>query len=274
MNSKILLTAVSVIAIMSAPAMAASDKVSGNTISATGQIQENDTPGNNHAFPALKDSDIEKSKAQTKRAFDQVGDALSDEEPAAGPATKAKFVTSTSANANLNATTAENLIGKPVVNTAGKKVASVKDIILDDKGRAKSLVLSDGGFLGLGNKLVAVDYKTINRVESNGDVVIPLTEASLKSSPEFNPKATTAMLASKILDGDIKTLQGDSVASIDNLSFRNGAASQLIVSYGVNQKAVLSFDSLKALPSKDDVDFQLTAKQAAEFENFKKVATK
>lgn len=271
MNSKLLLTAVSVIAMATAaPAFAASDKVSGNTISATGQIQERDTP-HNEAFPALKDSDIEKSKAQTKRAFDQVGDALSDEEPAAGPATSTKFVTSAKTDSAMSA---EALIGKPVVNTAGKKVASVKDIVLDDSGHAKSVILSDGGFMGLGTKLVAQDYSSITRVEPNGDVVIPVSEASLKNAPEFNPKATTALMATKILDGDIKNLQGDTLASIDNLSFRNGSANQLIVSYGAGQKAALSFASLKALPSKDDVDFQLNAKQASEFESFKKVASK
>lgn len=271
MNAKItFLSAVSALAIIAAPAMAASDKVSGNTISATGQVQQRDTP-NNEAFPALKDSDIEKSRAQTERAFDQVGSALSDEEPAAGTSGKTRFIT----NAKIDsAMTAEGMIGKSVVNTAGKKVASVKDILLDERGHAKSVILSDGGFLGLGDKLVALDYSSITRVETNGDVIMPVSEASLKSAPEFKTDTAKGIFVSEVLDGDVIDAKGDTVASIDNLSFRNGNASQLIVSYGMNQKAALGFDSLKLLRSKDDVDFQMTAKQATEFDSFKKVATK
>ena len=54
---------------------------------------------------------------------------------------------------------AEKLLGKNVYGKDNEKVGEVEDIILDPtSGKAKHLVLSSGGFLGIGEKKVAVDF--------------------------------------------------------------------------------------------------------------------
>ena len=53
---------------------------------------------------------------------------------------------------------ARKLIGSPVYNEQNEKVGSVDDLIVKDGGHIVMAVVSIGGFLGLGNKLVAVPY--------------------------------------------------------------------------------------------------------------------
>jgi sporulation protein YlmC with PRC-barrel domain len=49
----------------------------------------------------------------------------------------------------------EKLLGSPVVNTKGDKVGKIEDVVLDQTGKYFA-VLSVGGFLGIGDKDVAV----------------------------------------------------------------------------------------------------------------------
>ena len=53
---------------------------------------------------------------------------------------------------------ASKLIGAAVYNDRDEKVGSVDDVIMGKDNKADDVVVSVGGFLGMGNKLVAVPY--------------------------------------------------------------------------------------------------------------------
>lgn len=54
---------------------------------------------------------------------------------------------------------AEQLLGKTVVGANGDEIGEVKDVILDPKtGQAKQLIIGSGGFLGIGEKNIPVDF--------------------------------------------------------------------------------------------------------------------
>ena len=53
---------------------------------------------------------------------------------------------------------ASKLIGSSVYNDRDQKVGSVDDVILGKENRANVVIVSVGGFLGMGTKLVAVPY--------------------------------------------------------------------------------------------------------------------
>ncbi len=60
---------------------------------------------------------------------------------------------------------ATNIIGETVYNGAGddaQNIGSVNDIVLTREGKAQSLVIGVGGFLGLGAKNVAYDSTKLN----------------------------------------------------------------------------------------------------------------
>lgn len=80
------------------------------------------------------------------------------------------------------------LIGASVYNGAGDdatKIGNVDDLILSSDKNARTAILSVGGFLGMGAKLVAVPFEQL-RVETNGRVVLPgATADGLKAQPDF-----------------------------------------------------------------------------------------
>ena len=78
---------------------------------------------------------------------------------------------------------ASKVIGATIVNDANETVGKVDDVILGDD-RTSYVVLSVGGFLGVGNKLVALPYEAIRKIDEK--LVMPgASNDALKSLPEF-----------------------------------------------------------------------------------------
>jgi sporulation protein YlmC with PRC-barrel domain len=79
---------------------------------------------------------------------------------------------------------ASKVIGSSVVNDAGDTVGKVDEIIVGPDGKAPFVVVSVGGFLGLGDKLVALPYEQM-RTDGKKIVLPGATKDSLKALPEF-----------------------------------------------------------------------------------------
>lgn len=80
------------------------------------------------------------------------------------------------------------LIGSAVYNDQNEKVGSVDDLIVKDTNRIVMAVISVGGFLGMGNKLVAMPYDQLHFETSKDEtkVVMPgATKDTLNSMPTF-----------------------------------------------------------------------------------------
>lgn len=79
---------------------------------------------------------------------------------------------------------ASKLIGASVVNDANEAVGKIDDLIVSNDGRALFAVLSVGGFLGMGDRLVAVNEESLKVGDKK--VVLPgATKEQLKLLPEF-----------------------------------------------------------------------------------------
>jgi len=79
---------------------------------------------------------------------------------------------------------ASKVIGSSVVNDAGDTVGKVDEIIVGPDGKAPFVVISVGGFLGLGDKLVALPYEQM-RTDGKKIVLPGATKDSLETLPEF-----------------------------------------------------------------------------------------
>ena len=76
------------------------------------------------------------------------------------------------------------LIGAPVVNDAGETIGKIDDLLVARNDRVLYSVLSVGGFLGVGSKLVAVPYQALQI--SDTKLVLPGgNKDQLKALPEF-----------------------------------------------------------------------------------------
>jgi hypothetical protein len=77
------------------------------------------------------------------------------------------------------------VLGATVLNEANEKVGTVDDLIVTPNQKVPYAVLSVGGFLGMGTRLVVVPYDTMKASDKN--MVLPgATRESLKALPEFN----------------------------------------------------------------------------------------
>ena len=82
---------------------------------------------------------------------------------------------------------ASKIIGSTVVNDQNETVGKVDDLIVSGNAKEPVAVLSVGGFLGVGSKLVAIRYNELKPNPEKSDFVLPgATKDSLKSLPDFN----------------------------------------------------------------------------------------
>jgi sporulation protein YlmC with PRC-barrel domain len=80
---------------------------------------------------------------------------------------------------------ASKLVGTAVHNVAGSKIGKVDDIILTPAHGASYFIIDVGGFLGIGQKRIAVPSSLIKIIDKK--VVLPGVDTSeLKSLPAFS----------------------------------------------------------------------------------------
>ncbi len=80
------------------------------------------------------------------------------------------------------------LIGSQVYNDQNQKVGTVDDLILKHGNQIVMAVISVGGFLGIGNKLVAVPYDQLHTETNKDETKVTFPGASkdaLNSMPTF-----------------------------------------------------------------------------------------
>lgn len=286
MNKKLLIAASALAFLAGTPALA---ETTTNT-SADSQPQ-----ANTQTTPSVKEDAKhawENTKEEASKAADKASSAAED----AYESIKATFIDEEKTGADtlsINSRgTAQGMIGQPVLDTAGKKIATIKDIILNNEGEAELIVLADGGFMGIGSKLAAFDYDLVSQRNEDGDVIMPISQETLDKVAPFSYEAKDAekdektrvmpangISVAELLDGQILNTEKKAVAEVDNISFSNGEASQIIIGFDKTlglggEKAAVGYDNVDVVREKDnEIDVQLSAKQAANFESFKKTAT-
>ncbi len=92
-------------------------------------------------------------------------------------APSAKFSSITEMNA-------KQLVGKSVYNAAGDRIGEVDDVVVSKAGAQTAAVIGVGGFLGIGEKKVALPVNQL-QVQDNKIVALGLSEDSAKRLPEY-----------------------------------------------------------------------------------------
>jgi hypothetical protein len=76
------------------------------------------------------------------------------------------------------------LVGATVVNDANQSIGTIDDLLVGRSDKVLYAVLSVGGFLGMGSKLIAVPYASLQI--RGKDVLLPGGDkGQLKALPEF-----------------------------------------------------------------------------------------
>ena len=96
------------------------------------------------------------------------------------------------------------LIGQPVFSTAGddaEEIGNISDLVFSEDGQITAVVIGVGGFLGIGEKAVAVDFGALEftlAADNTERWVLPTTAEALTAAPDFvwaedEPAATDAV---------------------------------------------------------------------------------
>lgn len=80
---------------------------------------------------------------------------------------------------------AKQLIGADLKNADNKKVGEVQAVQLDAAGKVRNLIVGVGGFMGLGERAVAVEPSALTVADGGDTLRTTLTEEQLKAMPEY-----------------------------------------------------------------------------------------
>jgi sporulation protein YlmC with PRC-barrel domain len=93
-----------------------------------------------------------------------------------------------------NAITVTEWYKKNVYDPSDSKIGEIKDVLLDNDGKAVALIVSVGGFLGAGEKDVAVPFNAVQMQKRDNNkmyLVMNATKDSLKSAKGFKYDRST-----------------------------------------------------------------------------------
>ncbi len=107
------------------------------------------------------------------------------------------------------------LIGQPVYSSAGddaEEIGNIDDLVFDESGQIKAVVIGVGGFLGIGEKAVAVDFQSLEftlAADNTERWVVPTTAEALTAAPDF------VWEEDEPVDGDDAAAPADAMAPAD-----------------------------------------------------------
>jgi sporulation protein YlmC with PRC-barrel domain len=135
--------------------------------------------------------------AAQKPSTDETGQAAQQQTPPAG----AKAPETQAAEAKEPAgppLSAKDIMGQKVYGSDGKSLGSVSDAVVDSSsGKIEKLVISSGGFLGIGAKLIALDLSQVKMAPAEGIKANDVTQSQVQSMPEFDVASATQSLEAK-----------------------------------------------------------------------------
>ena len=81
---------------------------------------------------------------------------------------------------------ASKVVGAAVYNGQNQQIGTIDDLILNHDNKASLAVISVGGFLGVGGKMVAVPYDKIERTDDGKVLMQDGSKESLGKLPSFS----------------------------------------------------------------------------------------
>ena len=154
--------------------------------------------------------------SNTNGAMDN--NSIFSQEPYAGEAPAGGFY-----SANPDQVLATRFIGANIYNGTGDEaetVGDVNDIIMTPDGRAVAVIAGVGGFLGIGEKEVAVSIDELSwktGTDGNYMLVGQFSKEDLENAPAFDREALNRDRQAAEMPAD-KTMQGDKTAEAEQAS--------------------------------------------------------
>lgn len=95
----------------------------------------------------------------------------------------------------LDADTATPILGRKVLDQSGKTAGRILDVLVDESGQAIAAVIDVGGFMGLGNRRIAVAWRSLRFNPADGGITILMPADQIGAVPEFKPAVAPVVIA-------------------------------------------------------------------------------
>jgi hypothetical protein len=92
---------------------------------------------------------------------------------------------------------AEAILGQRVTDAEGTDIGRLVDVLVDATGQPQAAVIDFGGFMGVGNRKIAVHWSVLhfNPGDQKHKVTLEMTPDQIKTAPEFlNPNKAAAVV--------------------------------------------------------------------------------
>jgi hypothetical protein len=114
--------------------------------------------------------------------------------PSAGEEQKSSQTTAVTV---IGSRQAEGILGRQVRSRTNENIGRIVDVIVDHTGRTRAAVIDFGGFLGIGNRKIAVDWDALSfipDIEGRDVVTLELTRDQIKSAPLYRDRRAVIVI--------------------------------------------------------------------------------
>jgi hypothetical protein len=98
----------------------------------------------------------------------------------------------------VNGNAAETLLGKPVESEKGEDLGRIVDVIVDRDGQVLAAIIDFGGFLGVGTRKIAVDWRALHFPPDGhmDKLIADLSRDPLQTAPAYKPGEPVVIIES------------------------------------------------------------------------------
>jgi hypothetical protein len=82
----------------------------------------------------------------------------------------------------------QGILGGEVRSTNGESMGRIADVVVDGTGVPRAAIIDFGGFLGVGNRRIAVDWKALHFVpgaDKRYAIALDLSREQVRAAPEY-----------------------------------------------------------------------------------------
>jgi sporulation protein YlmC with PRC-barrel domain len=80
---------------------------------------------------------------------------------------------------------ASDLMNKSIIGANNQRIGDINDLLMSDKGEIVGVLVGVGGFLGIGEKTVAIPFDSVKRSPGTNQLTASFTREQLEQAPTF-----------------------------------------------------------------------------------------
>jgi hypothetical protein len=89
----------------------------------------------------------------------------------------------------------QSVLGIKALSSTGEDMGRIVDIIADRTGQVRAAIIDFGGFLGVGSRKIAVDWRSLHfNPKKPGEVVVNLTKDQLRVAPIYKASESVVVI--------------------------------------------------------------------------------